>query len=357
MTGLTPQLTTSDSDGYFLLKDIRNKGKSAFISVRNGDYFEVFRRYSVLPGRYNYTEIKMAERSIIGYIVSNVGGTLKHSEGGQISLPANGIVTSNGTNYQGSVDVAMNWIKPSSETLSSEMVGDLSGIDEDGAIRSLKTYGMLQVELIGSNGQLLNLREDQEAQLTFPVPPELQANATPSIPLRSYNEISGTWIQEGMAIKEGNAYVGTVSHFSSWNVDHMTDPIEIKGTVKFEISEEIYGAGYLQVKVCSDNIGTKGGWLCEDGSFRFYNFPKDEIFKIKVYDHCGTKLYQETYGPYNSDIEIDPIAVENNSQLVHVFGNAITCDGDPVVNAKLSIRLDNRYLDFPVIDNKSLSVR
>jgi len=349
LSGRIPQQLETDEDGYFLLPDVSNKGRAAYVSISYQGKFDAYRKYSVLSNRYNYTEVKMLDRKVIGTIQASEGGTLLQTNGAKITLPAGDIVDLTGANYNGEVNVAMTWIDPSADDLSQRMVGDLSGIDSDGGYRSLSSFGMLQVELLGANDQLLNLEKGAEAQLEFPIPASMQSDATPSIPLWSYDEVIGTWIQEGIAIKEGSVYVGTVGHFSSWNVDHMTDPIEIKGKVLWNVEDGTQiGGAYLQVYVCSENIGRKGGWLCEDGSFRFYNFPKDEEFKIKVLDKCGNEIFNETYGPYTEDTDIGAITVASNEKIVKIVGNVLNCDDMIPANAQLSVLQGERRLSFPI---------
>ena len=282
---------TTDEDGYFLLRDVLNKGKSAYLTVQHTGKFEAFRRFSVLPDKFNYTEIKMNDKTIVGQVTAANGGTLNHESGAQITLPANGIIDESGTAYNGNVEVAMAWIDPSAEDLSQRMVGDLSGIDAEGQVRSLGTFGMLQVELLDAGGNELNLADGAESTLVFPVPPSLQGNAPDVIPLWSYDEERGTWIQEGEAALTGGEYVGVVSHFSSWNVDCLTDPIEISGQVLWTLSDGgTSSPSYLSLYVCGDKFGQKGGWLSNDGEFLFYNFPKDEVFELKIYDSCSDLL-------------------------------------------------------------------
>ena len=57
--------------------------------------------------------------------------------------------------------------------------------------------GMLQVELIGEDGSLLNLKEGALATLTFPIPAAVMPRASAVIPLWSYEETGGIWVQEG----------------------------------------------------------------------------------------------------------------------------------------------------------------
>ena len=354
LSGNTSIEVETDEYGNFLIEDVTNKGKAAFISVKHIGKFEAFRKFSLIPNRYNYTEVKMLDRNIIGSVDAAAGGQLTMNNNAAITLPKGGVVNSQGASYTGNVNVAMSWIDPSADDLAQRMIGDLSGLDEDGNYRSLSSMGMLQVELLDASGNELNIGPGETAELKFPIPSSLESKAESTIPLWSYNEEIGTWIQEGTAQKEGDFYIGVVSHFSSWNVDFMTDPIEIKGKVLIQTEGGADAAGsYLQVYVCSEEIGRKGGWLCDDGAFSFYNFPKGEKFKLKVLDRCGGELYRETYGPFQNDEELETIKVVVSENMVNVKGFALTCDSDPVTDGVLSIKQGGQVFKYPIGDDGS----
>ena len=59
---------TTDEYGSFLLQNVPNKGSAAFISVTASGKHEAFRKFSVLPNRFNYTEVKMNEFNFSGVI-------------------------------------------------------------------------------------------------------------------------------------------------------------------------------------------------------------------------------------------------------------------------------------------------
>jgi len=328
-TGLTPDQVVTDEEGYFLINDVDNKGRAAYVSIQSPGKFEAFRKFSLVSQRTNYTEIMMMDRDIVGSVSATDGGTITQSDGARVTLPAGGIVDASGSTYSGDVEVAMAWIDPSAEDLA---------------------------------GALLNIAEGQTATLSFPIPVSMLPQAEDVIPLWSYDENAGIWKQEGEAYREGDNYVGDVSHFSSWNVDFMTDPIEITGLVKLEVvdndgKKSNVGGSFLQVYVCSELIGRKGGWLCEDGSFRFYNFPKDEQFKLKVTDQCGVTIYEETYGPYSNDEDLGEIVVEETATTaIQITGNAVTCDGNAVTDGYVLVSqgtLENR---FPLNEDGTFSI-
>ncbi len=358
-SGASEITVQTDEFGGFIFEDVMNRGRSAYLTVSSSGKFDAFRRFGVLADKYNYTVIKMNEKDIDGSIEASNGGIVRNTDGASVNLPANGIIDANGDQYNGTVNVAIAWINPDADDLTQRMVGDLSGIDAEGRQRALMTYGMLQVELLDNAGNELNLSADHEAELSFPIPQTMRSNATDQIPLWIYEEEIGTWIQEGFAQLEGDHYVGMVPHFSSFNVDHLEDPIEIIGQVKIE-SEinnilDTTDGSYLQVYVCSERIGRKGGYLCDDGSFRFYNFPKDEVFTLKILDECGDVIYEKEYGPYTENTDLGCILVAPSSNMVTVTGTAVDCNDVAIENGVFYLNFDNRRMQFPVDEDGSIS--
>lgn len=334
----------TDSTGNFLFKDIQNKGTTAFLSLNSPNMFKAFRRFPLLPDRYNYTEVLMNERVSFGIITSKTGGTIEDNNGATVTLPANGIVDNNGQIYTGPVEVFMAWVNPSADNLAQNIIGDLSGVDSEGILQSLTTFGMLVIELRDENGNELNLLEGHEAELRFPVPSDLIATAPDEIPLWYYDETNGYWVEESVAYLEGEFYVGTVTHFSSWNVDTKEEGINVSGVVTIQNDANRLPASYYEIFVCRPNIGEIGGWLCDDGSFLFYNFPVGEEFTLKIKDYCGNLVYEGVHGPFSDDTVMDPIALELSStiQALTVTGNALDCAADIVDNGLVVLEVGSK---------------
>ena len=343
----------TDQDGNFEFLRYDNPGPSAFLRIEAANYFDGFRRLSVLPENFNYTRVKLLEKSIVGSpIQAGSGGSVSTAEGMSLTLHPNSVQGSSGNPYEGEVRVAMAWIDPSADDLPDLVVGDLSGIGLDGREASLASFGMVNVELLGVDGQELQIRDGQSAELSFPLPAARASNAPATVPLWSYNETEGYWFEESTATLIDGKYVGDVTHFSSWNCDWKGERISVNGCVNFDdgpVSRTFNMRA--QVLVCSDLLGTKGGWICPDGKFLFYNFPKGEAFTLKIKDECGEVLYEESYGPFDTDTDLGIIdVVFNEPELATIIGSAITCAGGPVTVGYIKAVTDNGLSYFDYLD-------
>ncbi|MEZ4888730.1 MAG: hypothetical protein R3E32_28650 [Chitinophagales bacterium] len=342
--------TTTDEFGNFTYFNALVLRKGAFVKIRKVDKFEGFRKINVTENSYNYTKIKLLDKKAVGSVTSIVGGKLTHESGAQIELPANGVRYQNGATYTGSVEVVMSWIDPTSQDLTTQMVGDLSGIDSDGKQVALQTFGMLTVELLANNGEELQLKEGKTAMLSFPVPTEILAQAPPTIPLWYYDEELGTWVEEGSATLQDGFYVGEVSHFSSWNVDVKTERIAVRGTVFTQINEVDLVTPYLQVLVTIEGMGQYGGYLDKSGEFEFYNFPSNTPFTLTVLDRCAEVIFEEEFEGFSVDTDLGTLAVlAQPNNFVTVTGSGVGCDGNVVTDGYVLFKLNgNSTLLYPL---------
>jgi len=296
----------TDRFGLFRFDHVANSGNQVFISISaHQSYFDAYRLFPVLEDKIGYTEIKLRKKEYLGTVNAQIGGELTHDpSGAKVELPAGGFIDESGENYGGEVDVVINWINPDSEDLSREIIGDLSGVNDEGDVQALTT---------------------------------LESVAPSSIPLWSFNEEIGKWIEEGEAIKQNGFYVGKVSHFSSWNVDVKSDPIDIIGQVYEEIGGELVPASYYNIYVSGENVSRTGGWLCEAGDFLFYNFPRGEEFELVVKDDCGDEVHRSAWGPYDSDINIGDIIINEKRNSIRVYGSAEDCMNNSLNGGRIEI--------------------
>ncbi len=213
---------TTNATGEFEFKNIAMSKNNAHIKVVKAGYFNGNRSMLTKAGSSQVTTIKLMPKTVTGTVTATSGGVVALSTGGKVTFPANAFVDANGAAYTGTVNVFMTWLNPIGADLGQIMQGDLRGIATTGAEAVLQTYGMLNVEIESTTGQTLKIATGKTAELRFPIPSTLLSGAPVTIPLWYFDDVKGRWIEEGSAAKTGSEYVGTVKHFTSWNVD---DPL------------------------------------------------------------------------------------------------------------------------------------
>ena len=142
----------------------------------------------------------------------------KCGPGIRVRIPGNALQDARGLVPVGNVQVAVATYELGS---GEQMPGDYTVKLPDGSTRVMQSYGAGFVE-IRSGAQRLNLRPGATAEVIVPVDPEQLASGAalpPTIPLLSYDERNGVWIEDGTATLQGNAYVAKVRHFSAINMD------------------------------------------------------------------------------------------------------------------------------------------
>ena len=347
------EMTTTDEEGNFKYFDVRVLREGAFLKVSQADKFDGFRKMNVTPNSYNYTKIKLLDKTIVGNISSTSGGTVSHPSSAKLKLAANSVRYENGGEYTGNVNVAMSWIDPTADDLPARMVGDLSGIDENGKEVVLGTYGMLNVELLADNGEELQLKDNAPATLSFPVPAEIQDRAPSTIPLWSYNEELGVWFEEGSATLQNGYYVGDVAHFSSWNCDYKGEVISVTGKV---ISRDVTGGNvvtpFLQIYIEVEGILNRGGFLDNTGEFEFYNFPANVEFTLTIKDRCDNIIFEEQFGPYANDTDLGTIVVQGVADnFITLSGSGVDCDDNVLEDGYIQFKLENLSFIYPLEDD------
>lgn len=336
-----PMTTTTDTYGQFEFIDINVKGRSAFLKVNAEGKLKGFRRASVLANSLNYTEVQLWDKEVAGRINAQTGGLVSTSEGASLSLPANAVVDQNGNPYAGEISVVMQWIDPSSDQLYRQLVGDLSGIDQAGNDVVLGTFGMMGVELLDEAGNELQIAENMRAELTWPVPQSRMSEAPQTIPLWSYDEVLGTWIEEEIAAQQGNTFVGQVSHFSYWNLDWKGASISVTGNVTYKGSPgQVLNT--FRATIRNPLFGESGGFLTADGSFQFDRFPANEVFSLEIKNICGEALFSKEIGPFSQNEDIGTINIlEDETEETIVRGIARDCAQNPIEGAFVQLLLDS----------------
>jgi len=138
-----------------------------------------------------------------------------------VQLPENSIVDqTTGQAYTGTVKACITSARPGDPLFGERMPGgDFLAINAQGQERVLYSYGFFSCELRGENDQKLNLAPGVKASVAFQIAEDQQTKALPTMPLWHFDEQASIWKEEGTATKQGNTYIGEVSHFSSWNCD------------------------------------------------------------------------------------------------------------------------------------------
>jgi hypothetical protein len=345
--------TTTDSRGLFRFNNIQLDKYSAVITVEKSGFFKGYRVFSASPNNTNFVKLKLVSKTLIGSIDAVAGGSVSLPDNSKITLPASGIVVrSNNQSYSGSVKVYAEVIDPASADIAQIVPGSFQGTDAANNRVTLKSYGMLAVELEGNSGEQLQIAAGKTAKLKFTIPSSLRSTAPATIPLWSVDETTGLWKQEGNATKGTDYYEGDVSHFSFWNCDVSTPTIFLELNLK-----TVEGSlPFTQVKITRVNSGGATYGYTDSTGHVGGLVPKNEPLLLEVFSNCNQPVFSQNIGPYSSNTNLGTITVTIPPiNYLQITGSAVNCSNQPVINGNAMIYYDGHLYNKP-ISNGSFSL-
>jgi len=320
---LGSQTTVTNEDGHFAFLNKGMNKAGTLIQVTHMGYFDGSRRFIPNTNGVDRVRIQLLQKVFDQSVDAATGGAVSIPGGtGTIDFSANTIVDANGSAYTGTVDIAVKYLDPSAEITSEQMPGDLFGVNEELEERMLATYGMIAVELVDANGNPLNIGANSTATITMPVPASMQGNAPATIPLWSYNEAYGVWVEEGEATLTNGAYVGEVTHFSWWNCDVPTEYVTLTATLTDHNGDPLNG---YTIKLISTNFGTGHGTTNSLGVVTGI-VPAGEVLTAEILA-CTLPVHSQNIGPFTNPFSTVSITANTSTlQKTEIVGT-VECNG------------------------------
>ena len=337
--------TQTDVNGVFIIKAAGVYKEFAYITAKKSGFIDGSRAMVPTSGMNN-VKIMMIANTPVETISSGVASEVTLPNGTTVNFDG-AFQDENGNAYSGQVSVSMYHLEASNENLSSLMPGMLYAKDESGAEKVLLTYGMMNVELKGSNGQKLQIASGHTAGISMAIDATQLATAPNTIPLWHFDDVKGYWIEEGSATKVGNAYVGTVSHFSWWNCDIPNSTILLTINIHDNngnplVNQIIYLTdqnGYSTLGQ-TDSNGQVSGLIPENSSLALELYASD----------LSTIIYNSAIGPFVTDAVVN-IVIQGSPSLIfnEITGNLVDCQNMNVTNGYMMlIREGYPSFFFPV---------
>jgi hypothetical protein len=331
--------TTTDQFGHFFFTGIDMNAAGTIVQVAKDGYFAGSRRFNAVANVENRMKIELLTKTFSQAFESQSGGTIELNGGGTVVFAPNTIQKANGTVYNGAVKVASKWMDPSKIETLDQMPGNLFGVNNRGEEVVLGTYGMIAVELESADGEPLNILKGETATVTTPVPADMQANAPAEIPLWSYNEEFGIWVEEGVSVLQNGNYVAEVTHFSFWNHDFPAELVSFTAVITDEDGNPLEN---YKVTITDPSTSTYGyGYTCEDGTVAGY-IPINTTLNIEILGLCGEVIYTQEIGPFAADTDLGTIAIPTSQlEATTITGELVDCDGNSLTAGVVIITSSN----------------
>jgi len=301
--------TTTNDQGWFSLSGV---SIGARINARFSldGYATNYRLADVTGGESTFVEIVQAPVDAGTTFEASAGTTLTTPDGGVVTIPPGSLVDSQGRAYSGSTDIAVTAFDPTDENEMLAFPGDFVGISSSGETVPIKSFGFMDVTLRDRNGREVQLASGQRATLTIPVPSSMQTEAAAlgTCPLWYYDTTAGVWREEGHGTYDAGrrAFVGTVSHLSTWNFDVSYPRAFISGRVITSTGLPVEGAAVR----CWGKGWTYARWESGETSTgpdgRFHRIPVE--CTVDVHYRAlkgGHESAVHTIGPLECGMEYD----------------------------------------------------
>jgi protocatechuate 3,4-dioxygenase beta subunit len=302
---------TTNGNGVFVLQNVEAPSTRAVVVVSKSGYFTGARAAFPSANKITTVTLTLQEAKQTRTISAESGGKVTLGDA-SVDLPANAYVDARGNSYSGTITVAARYQDPLADTYYESFSGDMAALRADGSSVELTSYGVVRVLLTGAQGQSLNLAKGATATISYPA-----AGATEqSIPLWYFDETKGIWTEEGTATRSGDLYVGTVTHFTDWNLDV---PNARRAFIEGQVTcgENVPLAGIVV------EIGQVSAITDQDGMFR-RRVPADVAFDVQVKGtrNDGIASAPVTVGPIaenqtlRRDIVVSPCPTVIEAQMV-----------------------------------------
>ncbi|MEM9821663.1 MAG: carboxypeptidase-like regulatory domain-containing protein [Bacteroidota bacterium] len=319
----------TNGEGQFVFSNKLMNQAGTFIKVEKEGYHLGGTRFFPAIISKNYVHIRLLKQIESGRFQAEQGGLSLEPNGLQINFPANAIVDANNSLYNDEVIVFSRWIDPQGDQLETIMPGNLQGINSENKEVALATYGMVAVELKSPTGEALNLGNGQMAEITFPLSNDLSDIAPPEIPLWSFHEEAGIWMEEGIANLQGNDYVGAVSHFSFWNCDDSFPLVELSGTL---VSQEGLPVPNILIRIeFIDEMGQlRLGQGVSDNEGRFSGkVPANQTLRLRMFSGNDQLCFpfSTQVSTSTTAIDLEEIVISEPDVLINATGKIVDCFG------------------------------
>ncbi|RYZ15579.1 MAG: carboxypeptidase regulatory-like domain-containing protein, partial [Sphingobacteriales bacterium] len=235
----------TDASGVFIINGASVHEKFAYVTAGKTGYIDGSRSLVPNIGK-NSVRIMLLDGTVTQTVTSGQPSEVSISSGTKVNFDGS-FEDENGAAYNGMVGVYVFHLTASNPDIASLMPGMLYAETETGNEAVLKTFGMLNVELRGSGGQKLQIASGHTAQITMRIDDNQLATAPQSIPLWHFDADKGWWIEDGTATRQGNNYIGNVSHFSWWNCDTFASTVNLTVTVHDARKVGLELGGFQQV--------------------------------------------------------------------------------------------------------------
>lgn len=238
-TGLT------NNQGWFSVSNIA-PGTYQIAKFSKTGYASTYRVTNIVQGESSFVNPAMRPVDKTETFDATQGAKITTADNSYVQIDANALQTRLGDFFTGMASLSLTSFDPTNENDANAFPGEYMGQAADETVAPLKSYGFMDVVITDPNGEELQLASGKSASMSIHVPSLLQSDAAAmgTCPLWRFDSSSGLWLEEGQGTYDASSesFVGSVSHFSTWNFDVMYPRAFISGRVVDSNGNPIQGA-------------------------------------------------------------------------------------------------------------------
>lgn len=308
----------TNASGWFAIGNLDVTSGTTIVLSKTG-YVSYQTSVEVAGGETRHHDYILALQNDGQTFSAATGDTLSdNSPGGTVTstvtVPANALVDSTGAAYTGTATLALT---PGDATSTNEIEalfpGDFTAIATSGTTVYITSYGFANFNVTDSSGGALNLASGQTAEWKMEIPAAQAAGAPATIDMWYFDEDDNTWKQAvdgsgdpivGTKVQEGSKwyYIGSITHFSTWNYDVAYPRAYISGRVVNTATPEAQPVQGAEVN-CWGNGWRYARWRSgETGTNSLGRFVEIPVETGVVFQCQATKGSQQSqlysFGPF-----------------------------------------------------------
>ncbi|HEX8270303.1 MAG TPA: carboxypeptidase-like regulatory domain-containing protein [Flavobacterium sp.] len=334
----------TDENGVFMINNAPVHERFAYITASKIGFIDGSRSIIPTTGKNNIKIMMIPSSSTM--VSSGQPSEITLDNGTKVVFDG-AFENEDGSSYSGDVLVSAFYLSARDENLQDLMPGMLYAQDQNGEEAMLVTYGMMHVELRAPSGAKLQIAEGHSAELTMRIANEQLASAPSTIPLWYFDEELGYWKEEGFATKQGNFYVGDVTHFSWWNCDAPFPTVTLTTTIFDSEGNPVTNAqiGLLTTLSPYERVGFSNSNGQISGLV-----PSNQVMTMNVYDNCGNLISASQIGPFAADTVLPAINLSSAVNAVLVEGTLLSCSNTNVTNGYVQLNYEGESFFTTVSD-------
>lgn len=181
----------TDAAGQFRVSGLAATPRLA-VSVSAPGFDGTTAIYEVRSGVELRRPVRIQPKAPPVVIPAGAGGSVPLPGGGSVDIPANAFAGASGGDP---VTVRATYISTQNAAQFSTAPGDFTARTFSGESTPIISFGMVNVEATGPQGQALDVAPGQQVTLRFPRVP----GTGPTVPVWTFDDPTGIWVEEGVA--------------------------------------------------------------------------------------------------------------------------------------------------------------